>query len=383
VQPFRTSIVSHVPVRAGEVVTRGALLAELDATFSEADRKQLEVLVLSLAAEIGRLRAELAGEAYRPSAENEYTQLQLRIADQRRAERDAKVAELDMKIAEAEAGERATAEKLQFLHTQQDALETLRSGRQELLARGVASQAQYLDLVQQEAKIRGEVADAEGEQKRFAKRREQAAAEKASFLATWAVEGQQRLVSAEREHIQKAQDLEKALKVKDLDVVTAATDAVVLEVAQRSGGSVLNTGETLMTLVPIDGALEVEAEVLSRDVGWIKVGQEVRLKLDTLPFHRHGLLYGRVRALSPDGLPKQSPSSSQRADLRPENGADVWVHRVYITIERDELHGRPEAFRLLPGMTVRTEFIVGDRTVLSYLMDPLMEGLDRSLKEPR
>ena len=91
----------------------------------------------------------------------------------------------------------------------------------------------------------------------------------------------------------------------DLTELTAPVDGMVQEVADRSIGSVLREAETLVTLVPDDADLYVEAIVPSRDVSYLKLGDTVRVKLEAYPFQRFGTASGVLTVISPDSIAHQ------------------------------------------------------------------------------
>jgi HlyD family secretion protein len=167
-----------------------------------------------------------------------------------------------------------------------------------------------------------------------------------------------------------AEELGKAARRRELVTLTAPVDAVVLQVAERSIGSVLREAEPLMTLVPLNAPLEAELSVEARDIGRIELGQPVRIKLDAWPYQEHGTLAGSLRMVSEGAFPREDPH-------RP--GV---VYRARARIEEVGLRGVPAGFRLLPGMTVTGEVKAGRRNVLMYFLHPLLRGLDESLREP-
>ena len=112
-----------------------------------------------------------------------------------------------------------------------------------------------------------------------------------------------------------AEELKKAELRRGMVMLTAPADGVVLDMAQRSIGSVVREAETLFVVVPLDGALEAEVQVEGKDVGHLKVGQPVRLKLDAFPFQKHGTGVGTVRLIGQDSFASE-PKGEQRQPMR-------------------------------------------------------------------
>jgi len=145
---------------------------------------------------------------------------------------------------------------------------------------------------------------------------------------------------------------------------------VVLELVRKSVGSVVDQGEAVVTLVPLEAPLEAEAEVLAADIGFIREGDPVRVKLDAFPFQRHGVLEGLVRTISADAFEKNTAEGPRL------------LYRIRVAIGKTGLQAVPRDFRLIPGMGLTTEIKVGDRRVITYLLYPLIRSFDESMREP-
>jgi HlyD family secretion protein len=109
------------------------------------------------------------------------------------------------------------------------------------------------------------------------------------------------------------------------------------------------------------------------DVGYIKEGDTVHLKLDAYPFQRHGTLDAKVRTISEDAF---------RRDPSGKGGIDAY-YLARLALEAGMLKNMSETTRILPGMTLSAEVVVGKRTVLSYIVWPITKGLDEAIREPK
>ena len=166
-------------------------------------------------------------------------------------------------------------------------------------------------------------------------------------------------------------------------MLRAPEDGVVLELGQRSIGSVAKEAEPLITLVPRGNKIEAEVDVDSADVARLRVGDSVRVKLDALPFQRHGTIDGTVRVITENSF---QPDKSAAQPQGPQTGKDPdgkpAFFRARITLGPLTLQDVPRDFRLIPGMTSTAEILVGKRTIISYLLDPVIRVFDESLREP-
>jgi hemolysin D len=145
---------------------------------------------------------------------------------------------------------------------------------------------------------------------------------------------------------------------------------------------VLQSGQHFLTLVPIDSPLEIEANILGRESGFVHVGDPVAIKFDTFAFSQFGMAEGSIRVLSPSSFTPQdearNPTSAipvSQAELEP-------IYRARITIDRLAMHDIPGGFKLIPGMPVTADIKVGQRTVLGYLMGRILPIAQEGMREP-
>jgi HlyD family secretion protein len=181
------------------------------------------------------------------------------------------------------------------------------------------------------------------------------------------------LVAVRRERDSLGQALKKTDLRSGLMEIRAPMDAVVLEIANRSVGSVVTQAAPFITLAPLDAELNVHAYVQPGDINQIKVGDEAKLKLDAHPFQKYGILKGRILRITRDVV---------RPDFR-----GVTSDKDYYVVVVD--YNLPENARflkemsLLPGMTLSAEILIGERTIMSYLTYPIIRIKDESLNEKR
>lgn len=383
-QPLETAVVRGVDVQVGDRVRAGDRLATLDPTFAAADLADLTAKLASVEAQIGRLRAELDGGDFTPAAGNPDAAVQAAILERRRAEYRSRLASLDEKAGQLDsaiaAGRRAQtglAERLAVVGEVEDI-------RRQLQERQTGSRLTWLEARVERLRMRDELTALQDREQASAHELRGVQADRAAFVDEWRRKTAEELVEQSRQRATLVEQIAKAERRRSLVTLTAPVDAVVLEVAKRSVGSVIREAEPLVTLVPADVPLEVEAEIPSRDIGLIRVGDFVRVKLDAFPFQRHGTLPGEIRTISADAF-THDPSGSQGAAAinpdgpRPAAGA---VFRTRIRLTDTQLEGVPAGTALSPGMVASAEIRVGTRSVLSYFLYPVIRALDESIREP-
>ena len=175
--------------------------------------------------------------------------------------------------------------------------------------------------------------------------------------------------------------LAKATRMRDLIAVTAPEDGVVLDVAMRAPGSVVREAEPMISLLPSNAALIANVMVPSDEVGYVRADETAAIKVDAFPYQRHGTLKGQVRSVSEQSFP--AGRGGQGEVGVPTGGAGGGAfHRIRIELTKTTLDIMPEGARLIPGMTVTAELEVGKRTIISYLLYPIIRGFDESIREP-
>ena len=160
--------------------------------------------------------------------------------------------------------------------------------------------------------------------------------------------------------------LEKAEARAALQTLASPVDAVVNEIAVTTIGEVAQPGEPLVTLVPADAELIVEAFILNRDAGFVTVGQEVRVKLEAFPFMRFGHVDGVVEHVSADAMVDQTRGL-------------VYPARVRLTQNNVRVEGAPA--RLAPGMAATVEVKTGRRRIITFITSPIARAVSEAGRE--
>ena len=178
------------------------------------------------------------------------------------------------------------------------------------------------------------------------------------------------------------EQLNKATLRRQLVELRSERDAVVQSVAKVSVGSVLQSGQQFITLVPADAPLEVEANVFGRDSGFMHVGDTVAIKFDTFPYSQYGMAEGIVRIVSPNSFTAQDEARNPTSAVPVGPTTAEPFYRARITIDRVALHDVPKDFEVIPGMPVTADIKVGKRTVLKYLLGMVVPIAHEAMREP-
>lgn len=375
VQPIETSIIRSIDVRVGQVVKKGERLATLDPTDADADQAQLRLKYDSLDTQIKRLAAELAGKA--PPVEvgkvTADTQLQDKLTEERRANFAAQLMRLSENIAKTRAALETNLRDQQVLGDRTKSLREVETMQERLVDQKFGAKVNLLDARNKRMEVERDYTLAKNQEPEIRRELAGLEAEKQAFVNGWRQKIMEDMLNLTRDRDATAEQIKKGTLRKDKVVLTAPADAMVQDIAPLSQGSVAQAAEKMFTLVPLGTALDAEVQIDSLDVGHVKTGDVAHVKLDAFPFQKHGTLEAKVRTLSEDAFKRDTPN--------PDTGTSAY-YISRLDLGKDTLKNMDPHARLLPGMTLTAEIVVGKRTVLSYLLWPLTKGLDEAIREP-
>jgi hemolysin D len=377
-QALDPSLIKTIEVREGERVKAGQVLATLDPTFAAADVGALQQQVASLDAQIARCEAELAHRPYDPPpapdpTTDRYVQLQRAYYQQRKAQLEGQIRAYDEQIAQYTA----TIAKLQNNQARYGDRAKLAKEVEEMRATLAAAQVgSRLNLLAATDQKNELLRNLEYDRNGLVESQHQlqaTAATRNAFIQQWLGEASKEQVTARNQRDTALQQLEKATKHKDLVRLTAAEDSVVLKMAKLSVGSVLKEGDPLIYLAPLHSPVEAEVHISPRDVGFIRAGDPVRIKLDAFNFIEHGMAEGTVRWISEGAFTVNDETNQPSPDP---------YYKVRVALTNVDLHNVPAGFRLIPGMTLTADVHIGTRSVLMYIVNGAVQGMNEAMREP-
>jgi HlyD family type I secretion membrane fusion protein len=383
VQPLETAIIRSLDVHEGDTVKQGQILARLDPTFATADMGALQAQVASYQAEVDRLTAEAAGTEYRSDG-SPSSVLQGAIFVQRRAERAYKNENYAQKIISLQNQvQRALADVYGYSERLKVATE-VESRRAELERDHVGSTLNRLAATDSRLEVRRGLDNAAAQAAQADRDLKALEAERDAYNQNWRAQVNQDLTEATRKLSDAQENLKKAVLRRQLVELRADQDAVVLSVAKVSPGSVMQSGEQLITLVPVNAPLEAEVNVAGSEAGFVHPGNPVNIKLDTLPYTQYGTVSATVRWVSPDSFVAGQDDQQQqpRRGVQQQRPQGATYYRARLSFGDFRLHDTPDGFRLMPGMPVTADVKVGKRTLLSYLFARVLPVFMDGMREP-
>ena len=175
-----------------------------------------------------------------------------------------------------------------------------------------------------------------------------------------------RQAKANQDIAQLNQQGAKTAQREQLAVLTSPVAGTVQQLAVHSPGGVVTPAQTLMVIVPDGAELTAEVTVDNKDIGFVHEGQDVEVKLETFSFTRYGTVPAKLVRVTSDAV-----NDEQRGAVFP---ATLRLERQVIDVD-----GKP--IRLAPGMNVTAEVKTGKRRVIDFLLSPIRQVTNQSLKE--
>jgi HlyD family secretion protein len=344
VQPIKAlsgGLIGEVFVEEGDLVQAGDDLVKLDPTISEAEFRRLQQLLQSTHATIARLEAELEG------GENTGSALQDQLLASRLSEFAAEINRQQGVVKAAQA-------ELQKLQVNFENAQVKEQSLEMLVTEGAVPRLDYLDAKNQVASLKAEISAKEQEIYQAQQELERLQASRKSEILT-------QIEQLQQEEVNLTEQLVQAEEQRDRETVEAPVAGTVYDIQISKPGATVQSGEALLSIFPEGEELILEAKVLNRDIGFIKPNMEVKIKLETFPYQEFGILTGTVMKVSPNAIQEQ------------EVGL---VYPVQVKLEEKGVSINGEMVELAPGMSGTAEIIIRQKTILSFLIEPLIARWD-------
>lgn len=383
-QAYERSVLRSLRVKPGDFVTKGQVLATLDPTFAQADLSALEARRNLVHAYVARLTAEANKTEYLPDpADEEAGILQYQVFQQRKTEYAARLSALESAVAESEASfQRSSAEKV-VLEEQLRISSKIEEKHENLFNGKTSSELEYLSAKSARLRAERDFKETTDRLVEIGHHIESAKAQRNGFVEEWRRNIFEDLARQKSEESQIESAITKSRKVNSLVEIIAPEDGTVLDIADRSVGSIIRDTEPMVVLVPSAAPLLCEIELSSGEIGDVGVGDRVLVKVDAFPFQRFGGLHGKIRSIAFDShaFGSGGGGGDLEASARKGNVSNGGVHKVVVELTSTKIDRLPEKKALFPGMTVVGEVHIGNRRLIQYILFPLLRGLQESFRE--
>lgn len=371
VQNLEGGIVAEIPVREGAIVEPGEVLVRIDDVRAASELRESRQRYLALQGALSRLRAEVddvpvafapeimteasgvaqsEGALYR--ARKEALQSELEILRSQAAQREQELTELATRLGQLERSHALALEELEITEP--------------LAASRVVSRVQLLRLEREVNDLAGEL-----EATRLAVPRVEAALREATRRIderqlSFRAEAQRELTAVQAEAAALQEVITAEADMLSRTEVRSPVRGTVKQLFVNTVGGVIQPGADLVEIVPLEDNLLVEAKVRPADIAFLRPGQPAVVKVTAYDFAIYGGLDAVVEDISADTI----------TDERGES-----FYRVRVRTHESALHEAGEPLPIIPGMTTQVDILTGEKTVLDYLLKPILRAKERALRE--
>lgn len=370
IQHLEGGIIAEIRAKEGDMVDQGQILVRMEPASALAELDQLRARFSSLQLQAERLRSQgtgrtpdftIVGVVYKNLIEDQKTiyQSTLQAAANKREV-------LLNQIAQKKSELSVFTEQEKSLTRNADILEEQLAMRELLFNKGLSSKIVYLDVQRQVNQAHSDLAKLRSDRQRIGESLQEAQnrlAQLGTDLRETALAEMSTVITELaqlRESMMKAED-----RVQRLDV-RSPVRGVVKGIKVTTVGGVVAPGAVAMEVVPLDKELIVETRITTRDVGHVRVGQPVTVKVTTYDFARYGGITGE--------LVDVSATTFLNEKGEPFYKGIVHLDRSYVGFD-------PERNRVMPGMTVQADVNTGKKTLLEYLLKPIYSSVSQSFRE--
>lgn len=368
VQSPNKGVIKELFVREGDYVQQGQKILILDTTKTQADVDQLRKQVAYYDMTVKRLQAEMNDESFIPPESADLDQkdvaAQVALYRSRRTKLMADQEKNMAAIAQEEAAIQSSMATQQKYLSMLEVAEEKENRLNDLYAQDAVSYFQLLEARQTRVEYQKSAeAMAEEITKERAKLAE-AIDNQATTDSAYRQDTMTQLVEAKKQLNSYQEELTKATETNEQSVITAPVSGRINQLSVHTVGGVVSEAQSLMMVVPEDAFMEVEAYADNKDIGFIELGQEAEVKVETFNFQKFGMVNAEVREISPDAI---EDSQDKEKDKK---------FRIYLSVEKDE-----SGINLQPGMNVSAEIKIKKKRIIDFFLDPFRQYQDEALRE--
>lgn len=381
VQPAESGIVRQILVREGESVRAGQVLIRMDPLIVDTDAKSLTTEFLRKRMNLRRIDAELGVKAFKIEA-GDPLHLAREVEAQYRANRNALEAVLEEERSrlaktrhDLSSAEQIKAKLIEVLPHYRDQGKAFEKLAREGFAGSIMASDKQRERIEKEQELKTQEFLIESARASIQQSEKKLAQIDSEYRRQLYVERNENQAVADKLALEIAKQTHK----QNLLELTAPQDSIVKDLATHTTGTVVQPGTVLVTLIPQEEPLRAEVWVLNDDIGFVRNGQAVKVKLAAFPFQKYGMIEGQVEHVSADATdsnaPNGIPSNDKQAKTQP------LLYKTLVTLKAMQLETDGERFMLGAGMQASAEILLGTRTVFEYLLSPVRKAWHESGRE--
>lgn len=373
VQNLEGGIVKQIEVKVGEVVEAGQVLMVLDETRFVSTLKEGEVQEAALKAKVERLTAESRGEGlqFSKALEQNFPQFvsqELNLYNSRKNELNVKLNILKDEVNQQQQELVAMKSKKEQLEKSLQLIQKELTLTKPLLKQGVVSEVDVLRLERTVNDLGGELEQTELSIPRLeaALASAQKKVEELSIVFQTSAQAELNTTRAEYARIHETNHAAKDRVTRT--IVRSPVRGTVNQLKVNTIGGIIQPGQDLIFIVPLDDTLLIEANVRPSDVGFLRPGLPATVKISAYDFSIYGGLKAIVEHISADTITDEKGNAFYQIRVR--------------TTDRSYLVGKHgEKLEIIPGMSATVDVLTGHKTVLEYLLKPIIKAKRDAMRE--
>ena len=374
VQNLEGGILAQRFVSEGDLVEKDQPLLQIDDTMVASSFRERSLKVAQLQAKVIRLRAESRGTGFeeelalaKEPIEAVLLQTERDLFKSRALEYGSKMAVLQQRVEQKRQELSAVRLTRASLAESHDLLQREMTVTQPLVEKGAVSHVELLRLSRQLNDLTGELGNATIAIPRLQSEYDEARKNIDSFAQSFAAEARKELNDATSELGQLQEGNQAYADRVARTEVKSPVRGTVKRILVTTIGGVIQPGMNLVEIVPIDDSLLVDAKVLPKDIAFISPGQQAMVKFTAYDFSIHGGLIAHVTQISPDTIEDKEKN--------------VWYYQVRLKTDSSVLGSAADPLPIIPGMTVQADILTGKKTVLDYLLKPILKTKELAFRE--
>ncbi len=364
VQSLSPGSVRKIYVKEGDFVQKGQMLIEIDPTVEDTNLEAKKKTLTLLELEVAKLRSLLENKPFK-MPEKIDPDIAVMVRGTYEAEKrliDEQLKQISQQIRQIEE----QIEMSQLEKARDEELYKMGMREQHRLEKvlDLIAKKQYYDLKKKNMALKIEITRLEHKIQKYQEQLHETKMKKSLLLEGFQNKYYAELTKKEKEIVALRSQIETIEFKRKKQVITSPVDGIVAKVGITTIGAVVQSAQALMTIVPKNAPIQLKAKVMNKDIGFLKVGMPVAIKIDTFNFQKYGLIDGNVTKIAANAI------ADKNLGL---------IYEVYVKPKKTWLMVEGEKKYLIPGMTARTEFKVGQRRIIEFFIYPLVKYFNEGI----
>lgn len=371
IQHLEGGIVSDIDVSDGELVEKGQVLVVLDGTGLKKDLGSLKAKKLYLQYQSLRLKAFInqttpdfkeIGDGGDKAIEQEQLKAFESMLRAKETEKDV----IEEQITQKQESLQVLQKKKETLTANIKLVSEERDLKKQLMEKGQISKFNFLDIQKELNQMEGDLNGTESEMMQAQNAINEYQNRLHSLNAKSVDDAYQQLNQVDTDLAQVEETVQKLNdKIEHLEIKSPSY-GYVKGLKVKTIGGVVEAGKVIIEIVPLEGALVVETKIQPKDVGSIKIGQDVLVKVSSYDFARYGTVKGKLEYISATTFVN-------------DDGTRYYLGKV--SLEKNYVGHDPAMNLIIPGMTVQADIVTGSKTILAYLLKPIRNSITTAFTE--